>query len=1463
LEYIEILSKLYLSIKQHQTLDNEHTLICILGDIFDTQTRASGYNIQDVSKMFNELSKLGQVIIIAGNHDFSVRNVEKYLDLITPITEILKLTHPNIYYYNDSEMIRFNNDITLTILSPKDTFKDNILPYIPCDNFHICLLHDEIKTQKIHPMEPHIDIDKVDKYDLVLCGHIHQRIFVSEKIAYSGSLVQQDLGESPYEHGYIIWNINTITKQINYETIDIPNDYGFLKISMKDGQVLTKNAFKRLHKFTVSYENCSPDDVNQVIQMYNKISDVKTKPIPQITLSKISEPNKAVSFEELVLSKIKDTSSSDKILKLHNEFRREVVSETTHGFWVPTKLEIEGFLYHKDKKVIDFQSMNGKIGGIIGRNHTGKTTILNALMLTAYSNMSGISKKDIINNSSSQSRITLEFECDNKTGVIERIDRASKRSSINFVFNGQNLGEKIKETYSEIEPYLGKFDMASKTNFIIQGNYQLVATLGQLDLKRLLISLFNLEEFQMILKRAKTEILDIQKEIKGFKAGVQCENDLTLKEFRHDTKKEMKANKKLIEKYESIVRELKEIIDLIKFKDGLVVSETKIDELLQTLKDLYEKYPHCLEHLHLGREKLLKINELYSKNQSEIDKINETISELREKYEKTIKQIKNLTPISDDEYQKSLKFIEKYGMIDEEKGRNVNKPEKLFESPREIEINDWNITKNEFNYDEKLERKLLNDVEGYKSEYKLIENDVLPENNWNNELISKLRVIMERLTQLGTSHRLNISEQRYKESLKFVEENTEVDLSKEKFRFGGNVKFNSSEFKIERCREFESSEISNKGLGCERFGEYEGEVMIHDVKYDRNKEKHLTEQIRVGVILEETLEKMKVNDRMIPDVVFGKEQGLYFDIKQISNEIKNLGMIEKFDEVKLEDYERARKFIKETKSLDVSRDKFKFGSKVEFNLSKFRSERCREIESKDIELGDECEDEYDSEVDLRMGKIIDRNIPEIISQDKLELIEQIREHLNDVDVEEIKAKIRVKKMLGDIKFNKDCSTCKLIRKMLKVDEEVGEVDVQKLIDEYNSHVDRKIRGYLWYVSQSNGMYNDLKEKVSQSNNMIGNFEMMIKSKKLEEYKKKLDQKINEYNKRIDEEMFKSKRQKEIKEELRLNNEDKKEYEKISNYLWYVSQSNGMYNDLKEKMIESRETIRDYEIGELIREKTRMIDEYNKKIIWWKEKETELEVVVSDKDEKLKYDLMRNYVWYVSEIRRMRDTINDYEKQNEINEIKRKIDVIEGVVKDSSICIKMLEIGAELYEKCNEKIDRTNKKKNECERDIEKKEEILSQIDDYIEKEERLELVREYVKLINPRDEDEVILDMLKDKSQRLFQRINEILGETNETMRVSLDEDYNIYVDGILAKYSSGSQKFILELCLRIALLEITERPCMNGIIIDEGFGMLDNENLEGIKRMLVGLKKKGRLIVIITHVEEMKDIMDVVEELV
>ena len=73
----------------------------------------------------------------------------------------------------------------------------------------------------------------------------------------------------------------------------------------------------------------------------------------------------------------------------------------------------------------------------------------------------------------------------------------------------------------------------------------------------------------------------------------------------------------------------------------------------------------------------------------------------------------------------------------------------------------------------------------------------------------------------------------------------------------------------------------------------------------------------------------------------------------------------------------------------------------------------------------------------------------------------------------------------------------------------------------------------------------------------------------------------------------------------------------------------------------------------------------------------------------------------------------------------------------------------------------------------------------------------------------------------------------------------------------SGMEKTIASIALRVALSNVSSLPKPDMFLIDEGFGTLDETGVEACNRLLVSLKKFFRLILVITHVDGIKDIVD------
>ena len=64
-------------------------------------------------------------------------------------------------------------------------------------------------------------------------------------------------------------------------------------------------------------------------------------------------------------------------------------------------------------------------------------------------------------------------------------------------------------------------------------------------------------------------------------------------------------------------------------------------------------------------------------------------------------------------------------------------------------------------------------------------------------------------------------------------------------------------------------------------------------------------------------------------------------------------------------------------------------------------------------------------------------------------------------------------------------------------------------------------------------------------------------------------------------------------------------------------------------------------------------------------------------------------------------------------------------------------------------------------------------------------------------------------------------------------------------------------IAIRVALTNVSSLPKANILVIDEGFGALDSGNIEACSRFLESLKKWFQCILIISHVDAIKDAVD------
>ena len=124
---------------------------------------------------------------------------------------------------------------------------------------------------------------------------------------------------------------------------------------------------------------------------------------------------------------------------------------------------------------------------------------------------------------------------------------------------------------------------------------------------------------------------------------------------------------------------------------------------------------------------------------------------------------------------------------------------------------------------------------------------------------------------------------------------------------------------------------------------------------------------------------------------------------------------------------------------------------------------------------------------------------------------------------------------------------------------------------------------------------------------------------------------------------------------------------------------------------------------------------------------------------------------------------------------------------------------------------------------------------------------------------EIITNTLPD----IEREVNNILQHIVE-FNISLKTDgKNITTDIVYddrmwpLEMAGGMEKFISGLAIRVALISISNLPRPNIICIDEGWGTLDSSNLASVGSMLSFLKNSFDFVWIISHLDQMRDMVD------
>ena len=135
--------------------------------------------------------------------------------------------------------------------------------------------------------------------------------------------------------------------------------------------------------------------------------------------------------------------------------------------------------------------------------------------------------------------------------------------------------------------------------------------------------------------------------------------------------------------------------------------------------------------------------------------------------------------------------------------------------------------------------------------------------------------------------------------------------------------------------------------------------------------------------------------------------------------------------------------------------------------------------------------------------------------------------------------------------------------------------------------------------------------------------------------------------------------------------------------------------------------------------------------------------------------------------------------------------------------------------------------------------------------------------LNALSKDGVSYELIEKALPMIEGEVNNILGQIVDFgMQLEIDgkniNAYLVYGDQRWSlEMCSGMERFISGLAIRVALINVCNLPRPNFLVIDEGFGTLDSENLQSLFMLFTYLKTQFDFVMVISHIDSMRDVVD------
>jgi DNA repair exonuclease SbcCD ATPase subunit/DNA repair exonuclease SbcCD nuclease subunit len=527
--------------------------IVVAGDIFHNKVTLSPEAFGLGKYFLNRIASIAPVHMIVGNHDCIV-NQPGRMDALSPLLSGTTFANPvHLYkesgiYYDDASKVAFG----VFAINDEENFpyeiKDRHEDYTYVALFHGAL--NNAQTDVHYTLKTKHTVKMFSEYHIAMLGDIHKQQYLSPRVAYSGSLIQQNFGES-LDKGYMIWDTETGESKF----VKVPNEYGYYTIRIKEKEFdrvgsidisdAPKKPYVRLLVEGSSYnqvslqniasvfkEKLNPTSMSVEVDVASNAVDMDVKDLEIENVTQLSVQQKLIRswFAESGLS----DEDLDKLVTIHTELFNTSIDDESRNRginWDVHRMSFTNtFSYGRDNN-IDFDSLNGLVG-IFAPNASGKSALLGTLLNGLFNSSDRVSRNniaDLINVNEDDASVEIHFTVDNRKLVLKRQivrqknDRSKAKTIIGFweVIAGERIplagDASINETEKIIRSMLGFYEDHRLTTFGMQDDLTSFIDQNQSGRKEKLSRFLGLDIIDQLYLSIKAECDALKRLMKQYK----------------------------------------------------------------------------------------------------------------------------------------------------------------------------------------------------------------------------------------------------------------------------------------------------------------------------------------------------------------------------------------------------------------------------------------------------------------------------------------------------------------------------------------------------------------------------------------------------------------------------------------------------------------------------------------------------------------------------------------------------------------------------------------------------------------------------------------------------------------------------------------------------------------------------------------------------------------------------------